>query len=91
MTAEPHPTKDRIVAAVAARDLAAAGLDHTAPGVNVAALYPSPHLNLADDLRQLASFDDAAGPHRADHRGSPPSGSVWLTPRTDHDARQPNP
>ncbi len=47
-------------ALAAADDIDDESLDHVSPGVQVTALYPSLHLNLADDLRQLASFDDAA-------------------------------
>lgn len=44
----------------AADGIDARSLEQSAPGVQVAALYPSLHLNIADDLRQLASFDNAA-------------------------------
>lgn len=44
----------------AAANVDAEGLGHIAPGVQVVALYPSLHLNVADDLRRLASFDDAS-------------------------------
>jgi hypothetical protein len=47
-------------ALAAADEIDAESLDDVAPGVQVAALYPSLHLNIADDLRQLASFDDSA-------------------------------
>lgn len=45
----------------------AGSLDGAAPGVQVAALYPSLHLNLADDLRRLGSFE-AAHQHVAQAR-----------------------
>jgi hypothetical protein len=47
-------------ALAAATHIDPGSLDGAAPGVQVAALYPSLHLNIADDLRRLASFADAS-------------------------------
>lgn len=44
----------------AAGDIDAESLGRSVPGVQIAALYPSLHLNIADDLRRLGSFAAAA-------------------------------
>lgn len=46
-------------ALTAAGEIDSARLDEAASGVQVAALYPSLHLNIADDLRRLGSFEAA--------------------------------
>jgi hypothetical protein len=46
-------------ALAAADHIDAGSLDGAAPGVQVAALYPLLHLNIADDLRRLGSFEAA--------------------------------